>query len=104
MENILTRKQLTFSLISEEQKVLYSLDGILEYDSTNEYDEGEILFQHPFSGSFCESARQALSNWNEMDETEEEYRWKLVDLIEQDELLLTRAWDTEEGESINYYI
>ena len=104
MGNILTKKQIIFNLVNEKEEVLYSLYGILQYNESNEFDEGELYFQNPTNGSLCESIKQAMSNWSEMDTDEEEYRWKLVDLIEQDELLLTRAWDTEEGESINYYI
>lgn len=91
------KKELELRLV-EGLETLATVSVSLEYDETNEYDEGVLYFQHPMTGEMCESVKDILVGWSEMDEREESNIEKLAQLIAEDNDLLQKAWDLEEIE------
>lgn len=94
------KKNLELKLV-EGLETLVTVSAILEYDETNEYDEGVLYFQHPTNGEMCESVKDILVGWSEMDETEEKNIEELVRLTAKDEDLLQKSWDLE---VIEYFV
>lgn len=91
------KKELELRLV-EGLETLASISTVLEYDETNEYDEGVLYFQHPITGEMFENVRDILVGWSEMDEREEKNIEELVELVIEDQDLLQKAWDMEEIE------
>ena len=94
-------KELRFVLV-ENNEILFDLIGELEYDEQNEFDEGELVFQHPFTGDMYTDVKQCLMGWSEQNEADENTRWELAECILNDEDLMQKVWDIEEGENIEY--
>ena len=97
------KKLLKLCLIKDE-KIVASLDAVLEYDESNELDEGEIKFIHPLTGELQETPKQCLQGWSEQLEKENEYRCTLVEMIQEEQDLLQRAWDVDKCYPITYYL
>ena len=96
-------KNLKFRLVDDKNQVLFELAGQLEFDETNEFDEGELSFQNPCSGDMYTDVKQCLMGWSEQNEADENARWELAEAIAGDEELLELAWCKEECDVINYY-
>ena len=96
-------KNLKFRLVDDKNQVLFELAGQLEFDETNEFDEGELVFQHPFTGEMYTDVKQCMVGWSEQTEADEEARWELAEAIADDKELLELAWCEDEGDVIDYY-
>lgn len=94
------KKNLELKLV-EGLETLVTVSAALEYDETNEYDEGVLYFQHPVTGEMFENVRDILVGWSEMDEREEKNIEELVELTIEDQDLLQKAWDLE---VIEYFV
>ncbi len=66
------------------------------YDETNEFDEGEMTFTHVRTGTEHDTVDQVLSTWSEEDVNEQKKWCKLVEAIENDELLSQKIFDERE--------
>ena len=61
--------------------------------------ETDIYFLHPETGQRVERVRQILQGWSERDEDAQSDWEKLVQEIEDDDLLEQRVWDGHDEES-----
>lgn len=58
------KKELELRLrLVEGLEVIASISTVLEYDETNEYDEGQVFFQHPVTGEMCEKRHFSWMDW-----------------------------------------
>lgn len=109
------RKIIIFYLKDENtNEVKFNLNAELEYDKNNEFDEGELKFMHPFNGNMYSNPDACLLGWWEQNQEDEDNRWKLTDMIKNDEDIMQKVWDAETRKSgrcdeveyatINYYL
>ena len=61
--------------------------------------ETDIYFLHPLTGQKMERVRQILQGWSEQDESAQSEWVRLVEEIEDDDLLEQRIWDGHDEES-----
>ena len=86
-------------LLDKDENILCSLEVVYSYNDNDE-DEGEVLFVHPMTGSYVEFARMCLQGWSEQDEADNINWWKLIECIENDDLL-NRFYDLDE---VDYFL
>lgn len=93
-------KRVRFNLMKDD-KLMYRINGVLEYDEANQYDDGELKFIHPMTGELYNNPKRCLEGWSSQNEETEQSRWTLADMICEDTDLMQKAWDLD---TINYYL
>lgn len=61
-------------------------------------DDEELFYQHPMTGSWNTRAGSILDGWSEQDPDDQEEWKRLVEEIEQDNMLAQKIWDEVEIE------
>lgn len=67
-------KKSELRLIGNGEKVLCSIAVEIFYNEENEFDEGDVFFIHPMTGSQCDTLDLCFVGWSEFDE-ESKNQW-----------------------------
>lgn len=65
----------------------------IDYDEENEFDEGELSFNHVVTGSKCNMVDLVLQGWSEVEE-EDNQKWEtLINNMQNDSDLKQKIFD-----------